>query len=101
MRPLSSSLAALPGSPGARLWSVPSLLWIGNGSTLSLLVLLTAGSFFSFMLALGIAERFAAAALFLIYLSFAAAGQAFIDTASDRLLLETGFLTIFLVPTGA
>ena len=53
------------------------------------------------MLALGIAERFAAAALFLIYLSFAAAGQAFIDTASDRLLLETGFLTIFLVPTGA
>jgi len=52
-------------------------------------------------MALGFFQRVAAALLFALYLSLVTAGQAFMSFQWDLLLLETGFLAIFLKPVHA
>ena len=83
-----------------RFIAVPSLLWFGNDD-ITLIGLCFAGVIFACMLLLtgfarGKFERLILVVLFVLYLSFAAAGQEFLSFQWDSLLVEAGFLAIFL-----
>jgi hypothetical protein len=75
---------------------LPNIFWI-NSSTLMLESVALAGVFFSILLFLGRLERLSLVVLFAAYLSLFHAGQTFLNFQWDYLLLETGFLSIFLV----
>lgn len=75
---------------------LPTLFWF-NASNLALQCAALAGCGFSILLLLGRLQRLAAIALFVLYLSLYHAGQLFLSFQWDSLLLEAGFLAIFLV----
>jgi len=77
-------------------WRLPTLFWLGSNN-LSLQVAAYAGCFFSITLLLGWKQRLSLILLFVLYLSLFHAGQTFLTFQWDTLLLETGFLAIFLV----
>ncbi len=94
--PVESYLGAVETALGqARLYQVPSLFWLGNSPEilgLSLWLGMAAG-----MAALH--ARFSTVALclaFALYLSWFSVGQAFMSFQWDLLLLESGFLAIFV-----
>jgi len=78
------------------LWKLPSLFWF-NASDLALHGATLAGCGFAVLLLFGLYERIALIALFALYLSLTTAGQIFLNFQWDYLLLESGFLAIFLV----
>jgi len=75
----------------------PTLCWF-NSSNAFLHFLCGAGVLCSLLLILGIAPAVSLACLFVFYLSLTVAGQVFLNFQWDILLLETGFLAIFLAP---
>ncbi len=83
----------------ARGWHVlPTLCWLIGGSNGALHFLCNGGMVLALLLIAGIAP---AACLFLLwafYLSLFSAGQMFLGFQWDILLLETGFLGIFIAP---
>lgn len=79
----------------AGVWHVPTLLW-WNASDGALRAVWIAGIPFSLLLMLGVNVRAVRLALFLLYLSLTTAGQEFMSYQWDALLLEAGFLAIFL-----
>jgi lipase maturation factor 1 len=79
----------------APVWKVPTLLWL-NTSDAMIHAIWLAGVVFSALLFVGVQWRFVRMALFLLYLSLVTAGQEFMTYQWDALLLEAGFLTIFL-----
>lgn len=81
--------------PWAWLW-LPSLFWLDAGD-LALSAAAWAGCALSLLLLLGQAQRLALILLFVLYLSLVQAGQLFLNFQWDYLLLEAGFLAIFLV----
>jgi len=99
--PVASFLASVARTGSAlRFLAVPSLLWFGNDDN-TLVGLCFAGVIFAAMLFLtgfarGKFERLILAMLFVLYLSFASAAQEFLSFQWDSLLLEAGFLAIFL-----
>ena len=74
---------------------LPTLFWV-NASDTALLAGTLAGMALGVLVALGIAVRPALVGLFALYLSYTYAGQAFMTFQWDLLLLEAGFLAIFL-----
>src|SRR5450755_1806178 len=76
-------------------WSVPSLLWF-SASDAFLKALWIVGACLSTIVMLGLNWRVARIALFLLYLSLVTASQVFLSFQWDALLLEAGFLAIFL-----
>jgi len=76
-------------------WRLPTLFWLGSNN-LSLQLAAYAGCFFSVTLFLGWKKRLSLILLFALYLSLFHAGQTFLTFQWDTLLLETGFLAIFL-----
>ncbi len=78
---------------------VPTLFWI-NSSNAALMAVVAAGGVFSTMLILGVKPRIWLAPLFILYLSLVSAGQVFMAFQWDSLLLEVGFLAIFLTLPG-
>ncbi len=74
---------------------IPSLFWFYPTSLL-LHVLCGGGVLFSCLLILGICPSFSLFLLWLFYLSLVNIGQIFLRFQWDILLLETGFLSIFL-----
>jgi predicted DCC family thiol-disulfide oxidoreductase YuxK len=76
---------------------LPTLCWF-NSSDGFLHFLCCGGVFLSFLLILGIAPALSLIVLFVFYLSLTIAGQVFFNFQWDVLLLETGFLSIFLAP---
>ena len=83
-----------------RFLAVPSLFWFAADDT-TLVGLCFAGLVFSAMLFLtgfarGKFERLIPILLFILYLSYASVGQEFLSFQWDSLLLEAGFLAIFL-----
>lgn len=76
-------------------WRLPTLFWLGSNN-LSLQVVAYAGCFFSITLLFGWKKRLSLILLFVLYLSLFHAGQTFLTFQWDTLLLETGFLAIFL-----
>ena len=80
---------------GTRFWRLPTLFWFGT-SDRALVAACYAGIGFSLLLVLNRWGQLAAAGCFLLYLSIANVGQQFTGFQWDALLLETGFLAVFL-----
>lgn len=76
-------------------WRLPTLFWLGSNN-LSLQFVAYAGCFFSVALFLGWKQQLSLVLLFIFYLSLFHAGQTFLTFQWDTLLLESGFLAIFL-----
>ena len=94
--PAGRYLHAVSGGLGvAGYWTVPTILWL-NSSDAFLKTVCGAGAAISIVLLLGFVERAALICLFLLYLSLCTAGQDFMSFQWDMLLLESGFLAIFL-----
>ena len=97
--PLGRYLAALHESLGASAYHiVPTLFWF-NSSDVAIQWLPVVGAAIALIALAGFAQRIAFVLLFLLYLSICAAGQDFMSFQWDYLLLETGFLAIFLGPS--
>jgi predicted DCC family thiol-disulfide oxidoreductase YuxK len=77
--------------------ALPTLCWL-NSSNAFLHFLCGAGAALSVLLIVGIAPILCLVLLFASYLSLTVVGQTFFSFQWDVLLLETGFLAIFLAP---
>jgi len=94
--PIAAYTAGLRRHFGARAWRLyPSLFWLDARDPV-LLGAAGAGVALSLLLLAGIAVFPALLLLWLLYLSFTSLGQDFLSFQWDALLLEAGFMTIFL-----
>ena len=81
----------------ARFWRWPSLCWFSSSDT-SLLCLCWGGAILAVLLVVGVVPVAVLFLLWLSYLSLFTACRLFLCYQWDILLLETGFLAIFLAP---
>ncbi|HZR78280.1 MAG TPA: lipase maturation factor family protein [Chthoniobacterales bacterium] len=96
--PVAQFLPAARAQLGDRALSVlPTLCWL-NSSDAFLHFLCGSGVVVSLLLIFGIAPALSLATLLVFYLSLTVAGQTFLSFQWDILLVETGFLGIFLAP---
>ncbi len=86
-------VAEVAGSAGYRM--MPTIFWLG-ASDRALQWACIAGAIFAVLILLGLAQRAALVGAWLLYLSLMSVGQDFLSFQWDLLLLETGFLAIFL-----
>ena len=94
--PLESFLRMVREQVGVRAYGlVPTLFWF-NASDTALVAGTVAGMALALLVTLGLATRWALMGLFALYLSYVYAGQVFMTFQWDLLLLEAGFLAIFL-----
>jgi hypothetical protein len=94
--PLQQDLQAISAEYGARgYWLYPSLFWFNAGNTALQFVSL-AGIGAALLLFGNILTRLMLPLLFVLYLSVVYAGQVFFNFQWDFMLLEAGFLAIFL-----
>lgn len=94
--PLTDELQALGAQHGTRAWWLnPSLFWLDAGDT-AIQAVSIAGAVAALLLTLNLFTRTVLPLLVLLYLSLVYAGQVFMNFQWDFLLLETGFLAIFL-----
>ena len=94
--PLREYLAAAHAALGGSAYGLlPTLFW-ANTSDTALLAGTVAGVLLGLLVAVGRCTRPALIGLFVLYLSYVYAGQAFMSFQWDSLLLEVGFLAIFL-----
>jgi predicted DCC family thiol-disulfide oxidoreductase YuxK len=95
--PLESFLRMVRDQVGISAYGlVPTLFWL-NASDTALVAGTVAGMALALLATLGIAARWALVGLFALYLSYVYAGQVFMMFQWDLLLLEVGFLAIFLI----
>ena len=96
--PVSDFLEAVAQRSGAeRYWNLPTLCWIDAGDGF-LTAQCIAGTVLAVALIIGIAPIPVLFLLWLGYLSLTVAGQTFFSFQWDSLLLETGFLAMFVAP---
>lgn len=96
--PIHNFLASAAQSLGPERYRLfPTLAWL-NASDGFLKFLAGSGTFLSILLILGIAPGPMLLLLWIFYLSLVTAGQDFMAFQWDILLLEAGFLAIFLAP---
>jgi len=96
--PAGEFLPAARAQLGHRAFSIlPTLCWF-NSSDAFLHFLCGGGVALSLLLILGIAPALSLITLVVFYLSLTIAGQTFLSFQWDTLLIETGFLSIFLAP---
>jgi predicted DCC family thiol-disulfide oxidoreductase YuxK len=94
--PLGEYLAAARQGWGTdAYWRLPTLFWL-DASDAALIAGAWLGVALAVLLTLGILQRIALTGLFALYLSFVYAGQIFMTYQWDMLLVEAGFLAIFL-----
>jgi predicted DCC family thiol-disulfide oxidoreductase YuxK len=94
--PLGEYLAAARQGWGAdAYWRLPTLFWL-DASDAALVAGAWLGVALAVLLTLGFLQRVALVGLFALYLSFVYAGQIFMTYQWDMLLVEAGFLAIFL-----
>jgi hypothetical protein len=94
--PAADYLKAVAESAGPlRYVFVPTIFWM-NASDGALLGVCIAGVAIALAVFLGFFERAGLAILFVFYLSLSAAGQEFLSFQWDSLLIEAGFLAVFL-----
>jgi lipase maturation factor 1 len=82
-----------------RLWYAPTLLWL-SGSDGMLMALCWAGLIASLVLVANVWPRAMLLICFCCFLSFVSPAQDFSGYQSDGMLLEAGFLSLFLAPSG-
>jgi hypothetical protein len=98
--PITDYLASAHAALGfSAYWAVPTLFWLGN-SDLLLVAGTVLGAVLGVLVALDIKTQPCLIALFVLYLSYFHAGQDFMGFQWDLLLLEAGFLAMFL-PSGS
>jgi lipase maturation factor 1 len=96
--PVNQFLPAVQGQLGRQAYALlPTLCWF-NSSDAFLHFLCGSGVLCSLLLILGMAPALLLGVLFVLYLSLTIAGQTFFNFQWDALLLEAGFLSIFLAP---
>jgi len=78
-------------------WLVPTLAWF-NAHDVFLKFLALGGTLLSLLLILGVLTVPVLVILWISYLSLVSAGQFFMSFQWDNLLLESGFLAIFIAP---
>jgi hypothetical protein len=83
----------------ARYWYAPTVLWISSGSHM-LMALCWVGMVAATLLLLNFSPRAMLAICFVCFLSFVSAAGDFSGYQSDGMLLEAGFLSLFLAPAG-
>jgi hypothetical protein len=83
----------------ASYWYAPTLVWLSSGSR-ALMVICWAGMIASLLLVLNFWPRGMLAICFACFLSFVSAAQDFSAYQSDGMLLEAGFIAMFLAPGG-
>jgi len=94
--PISAYIAELRQRLGRRAFRFcPSLFWLGSGDRM-LVGCAAAGVVLSLLLIAGAPSLPLLVLLWLLYLSFVVTGQEFLSYQWDALLLEAGFMTIFL-----
>ena len=82
-----------------RLWYAPTVLWWGSGNH-ALMALVWVGLVASVLVVANVAPRISLAVCFVCFLSFIAVSQDFGQYQSDGMLLEAGFLSLFVAPGG-
>ena len=82
-----------------RFWYVPSLLWLSSSDRM-LMALCWAGLIAALLLAANVWPRAMLGVCFVCFLSFVSAAQDFSGYQSDGMLLEAGFLSLFIAPGG-
>jgi hypothetical protein len=97
--PAKEYLQALSTQGAVRFWYAPTLLWMGTGNHM-LMALVWTGLIASLVLVANVWPRAMLAVCFLCFLSFIGAAQDFAAYQSDGMLLEAGFLSLFLAPAG-
>jgi hypothetical protein len=98
--PAGEYLRAVTNSIGfARFWYAPTLLWF-SASNHMLMALCWAGLLASVLLTINIFPRGMLLICFLCFLSFVSAASDFSGYQSDGMLLEAGFISLFLAPPG-
>ena len=96
--PARDWLAAVRAQLGpAGHWVVPTLFWFGAGDG-ALVGVCVAGTVLAILLLAGAAPALTLTALWVCYLSLVSVGQDFLSFQWDSLLLEAGFIAIFLAP---
>jgi predicted DCC family thiol-disulfide oxidoreductase YuxK len=94
--PVQADLKDIAAHYGSRgYWLFPSVFWLDAGNT-ALKAVALGGMGASLLLFFNILSRLMLPLLFLLYLSVVYAGQVFFNFQWDFLLLEAGFLAIFL-----
>jgi len=84
-------------SGASRVWELPTLLWLSPHDGL-IHLLCGGGTLISMMLIMGWMPKLSLVLLWVLYLSLFHAGQIFLSFQWDILLLETGFIAIFVAP---
>ncbi len=97
--PAADLLADAAKTGALRFWYVPSLLWLSSSDGM-LMALMWVGLIASILLIANVWPRATLLVCFLCFLSFVAAAQDFSSYQSDGMLLEAGFLSLFLAPRG-
>jgi len=97
--PAADYLQDARGAGALRFWYVPSLLWISSSDHM-LMALCWIGAIASVLLVANVWPRVMLVACFLCFLSFVSAAQDFSGYQSDGMLLEAGFISLFLAPPG-
>ena len=87
-------------SPESALWALPSLGWIFSTSNFALHLIALLGIVGSLLLLTGFLRPIGAILSWICWLSFVNIGQDFLSFQWDTLLLEVGFLVIFLEKPG-
>jgi lipase maturation factor 1 len=82
-----------------RLWYAPTVLWWGSGNH-ALMALVWVGLVASVLVVANVAPRLSLTVCFVCFLSFIAVSQDFGQYQSDGMLLEAGFLSLFVAPGG-
>lgn len=78
-------------------WMIPTLCWLSS-SDFSLTAMCMGGTILSLCLIVGIAPLPTLFFLWIFYLSLVVVGQVFFSFQWDSLLLETGFISLFIAP---
>jgi hypothetical protein len=97
--PAADYLQSIVGLGALRFWYTPTLLWLSSGDRM-LMTLCWIGLISSLILVLNIWPRAMLLVCFVCFLSFVSAAQEFSGYQSDGMLLEAGFLSIFIAPGG-
>ncbi len=97
--PATKYLATLRTLGIARFFYAPTLLWFGS-SNAALMLVCSIGLIASVLVVVNVLPRPTLLACFVCFLSFIAVSQDFGQYQSDGMLLEAGFLALFIAPTG-
>src|SRR5713101_6996664 len=98
--PAAEYLRAVTNSIGfARFWYAPTLFWFSAGNHMLMVVCWT-GLVASVLLTINILPRGMLLLCFICFISFVSAASDFSGYQSDGMLLEAGFISLFLAPPG-